>query len=394
MTKAIETWVEKNTDKFKSPSEQEHLIEFLMENFGQKNSINFNYEDCVQKAEQWIRDLNEKTNRKNVGQTKTVMTLKDGFFVVQLLDQAAKEYEGLEMGHCVAHIGYEPKTIFSLRDSNKNPYCTFEIQNQFLLQLKGKQNRPVLSKYVPYVLEFLKSKKLKATADLERSLKSLGFDTFDGKETITIKSYFSNLYEISGFMSLENSSLKIPLSNFSTSPKPENQSFLSRFFNRNNYIEDIVKFLNIGAHPEVYQFIEDHKLQVTPPKPKMRNYEKLLSQNKPLAIELLKKYHVLFEEQCDMVKLLLNYSLKKEAIEFLRSCGDIPSPSQITGYDSELDDLIIEKIMNNDVTGGDDRRGRSGRSSAYLSSCFNQRMTEEIFQKLVKANPNLRVRFG
>jgi hypothetical protein len=127
--------------------------------------LNHSVEDAIRLANEYVNKINEK--KSEVGQTETLYTFKDGFTIKKLLDQKELNREGNLMGHCTKdeRQGYFNKIkakkieLWSLRDTSNGPHCTIEylIKGKKVLQIKGKQNKGVIKKYIPYVKEFLKS---------------------------------------------------------------------------------------------------------------------------------------------------------------------------------------------------------------------------------------------
>jgi hypothetical protein len=101
------------------------------------------------------------------GSEELVVRLPNGFTIVKLKTKEELEYEGGQMGHCIGDGGYDEKLVenthayYSLRDSNNRPHATFEVrlEDNFLLECRGKENRAPVAKYIPYVIEFIKSQR-------------------------------------------------------------------------------------------------------------------------------------------------------------------------------------------------------------------------------------------
>jgi len=153
MTKAINAWVKRNQNHFKDSNEKNHLIEFLVNKYGNKNSINFSYPQCVLKADEWVKELNQKNkNNLNPGKTKVVMDFGN-LKVVRLLDQDSRNWEGSQMKHCVASYTNQDE-LYSLRDAKDTPHCTIEVKEKSVGQIKGKANGAVKPEYIAPVLKF------------------------------------------------------------------------------------------------------------------------------------------------------------------------------------------------------------------------------------------------
>lgn len=127
-----------------------------------------------------------KHDEEEAGQIETAMLLPNGYRIVRLLSLAAMESEGKAVQHCFRHksdsksdknyrhrleneshrIGY-----FSLRSERNKPHVTMEVdlKKNRLLQAKGKQNQTPQKRYMPYVIDFAKTLKLKPARSLEET---------------------------------------------------------------------------------------------------------------------------------------------------------------------------------------------------------------------------------
>ena len=152
-------------------SAREHNADFLSDkdDTGRpKRLLHLTLETAYEAADEYFRKLNDdlEVSEKN-DDTKAIMELDDGYKVVKLQTQNALDYESKEMGHCIGHGSYDHKLkknsgsiFYSLRDQNNNPHVTFEVdtKNNALVQCKGKENKAPVSKYFPYVQDFVKQK--------------------------------------------------------------------------------------------------------------------------------------------------------------------------------------------------------------------------------------------
>jgi hypothetical protein len=102
--------------------------------------------------------------------------MADNMFLFQLKTPEALDFESEYMGHCIGKGSYDDDVIngkikiFSLRDENGLPHATLEVRGKTIHQCKGKGNMPPAPKYLPYLQQFLKAKKLK----VEEDFKNLG----------------------------------------------------------------------------------------------------------------------------------------------------------------------------------------------------------------------------
>ena len=120
--------------------------------------------DAIRLGNELIERENKRASDKE-GTVEVLHTFKDGYQWVSLKDKQALSREGKLMGHCVGQEeqgylkGVQGKTleIWSLRDPSNSPHCTVEylVKGKKVKQIKGKQNKGVIQKYVPYCKEFL-----------------------------------------------------------------------------------------------------------------------------------------------------------------------------------------------------------------------------------------------
>lgn len=128
------------------------------------------FEKALAAADEWHADMARKAakqvyteaDRKRMESgTEFVMDLGDGFTAVKLVTAEALDAESDKMGHCVGQGGYDRAMmsgaiqIYSIRDARGEPHVTFEIQNNLVKQCKGKADRLVVKKYLPYVQKFI-----------------------------------------------------------------------------------------------------------------------------------------------------------------------------------------------------------------------------------------------
>ena len=109
--------------------------------------------------------------------------------------RAGLNAEGKVMGHCVGgycdDVADRGTSIYSLRDANNNPHVTVEAVPEeghpelpeSIAQIKGKQNAAPVSKYLPYVQDFVKSGNWGRVGDLRNTgLSKIGGKYFSGEE--------------------------------------------------------------------------------------------------------------------------------------------------------------------------------------------------------------------
>lgn len=121
--------------KEKDEQRRRRMLEFEERTRMSKKSVNVKYDE--------------------MGKMKTLYTFKDGYSMVSLLDDKAKDWEGVVMGHCVGDSNYDQDTIYSLRDEKMMPHATMQLDGNKIVQIQGKENKPVIEKYHEYIYEFL-----------------------------------------------------------------------------------------------------------------------------------------------------------------------------------------------------------------------------------------------
>lgn len=237
MTKAIKEFREKH----KHEDKIEHVVDFLMAEYNHKESINFSYEQALEKANFWTQRLNEKSkDLKKSGEIEIIREYDGGFKIVRLIDQTSKDWEGLHMGHCVAAYTIH-QGIYSLRDSSNLPHCTIEIKDNEIKQIKGKGNGLVSPKYVNFVIDFIQSINLELS---NNDIENLGYtNEIDLK---FIKKHFSN-YKIikikdKDFLYIGNK-LQI-VKNF----RSKNENLLFHFCRYNQCFDAVKLFVENGVN--------------------------------------------------------------------------------------------------------------------------------------------------
>lgn len=107
---------------------------------------------ALDEAEHWLAEEGP------IPQGKVVKQLSKGWTAQHLLTEDELNREGERMQHCVGSYYSEVKhggtDIYSLRDANGNPHVTYEVKNNRIAQIKGKQNAVPAEKYQPFVKEF------------------------------------------------------------------------------------------------------------------------------------------------------------------------------------------------------------------------------------------------
>ena len=139
---------------------------------------------AIQKSEQWTEWLAKQAADTTKGLeyesgTITKLEFDDGYRFVQLVDEACYDREGKLMQHCVGSYFRNTRRdqlIYSLRDPQNNPHATLEARGGKITQIKGKQNKPPIKKYAPYIKEFI----LKFNMELTGDQRNIGLIRIDG----------------------------------------------------------------------------------------------------------------------------------------------------------------------------------------------------------------------
>ena len=125
------------------------------------------YRVIKQKVQEWDRELaasatdsgKEDVEKKKLALGKDYKVIKQvgGMKWVKLLTPESKDVEGEFMGHCVGGANYENKDIYSLWDSKNRSHVTIEADDnkKTIQQIKGKQNREPVEKYIPISIDFV-----------------------------------------------------------------------------------------------------------------------------------------------------------------------------------------------------------------------------------------------
>jgi hypothetical protein len=142
------------------------------------------YQAAFDKSQDWMDWLNSgEVVEEDPQGIEEVMKLSSGFRWVKVISRAALNREGKEMGHCVGSyaekVAADQCTIYSLRDGKNEPHATVEVVRNEVVQIKGKQNQPVVPKYCDYVIEFLN--KVKFGTDETDDLDNIGLVRWNEK---------------------------------------------------------------------------------------------------------------------------------------------------------------------------------------------------------------------
>jgi hypothetical protein len=113
---------------------------------------------AIEHADQWTRRLARAADRRpDAGEAGVERILQfEALSWVKVVSPQALDREGKLMQHCVGSyasaVANGRTTIYSLRDDKNDPHVTVEIKaDGNVSQVKGKQNRPPVERYVPFV---------------------------------------------------------------------------------------------------------------------------------------------------------------------------------------------------------------------------------------------------
>lgn len=136
-----------------------HAIDFLASPAAPVDPSRMSVPELLQAVVRWDAAGVKKGAQAAEDGVEVVKTYDDGFFWVRVFGKESLIREGSRMGHCVGSYYDRVKdmscTIYSLRDPKNEPHCTVEEVRGTLEQIKGKQNRAVVPKYVHYILNLL-----------------------------------------------------------------------------------------------------------------------------------------------------------------------------------------------------------------------------------------------
>lgn len=143
-----------------------HILDYLSSEEGRRvlpdNVSRMSYAEAVRRANEWISD-DARPVGKDAGGYEVLRKYDNGYKWVKLLDKAACNYEGSAMGHCVGSYAERVTSaeliIYSLRDAHNEPHVTIESTRDGVTwrQIKGKANKPVVNKYIPYVIDAIEN---------------------------------------------------------------------------------------------------------------------------------------------------------------------------------------------------------------------------------------------
>lgn len=146
------------------------VLDYMVELVNDKPDTNvaaIGFEVAEQRSIKWHEKMTQTVVPVVVEDGANIMkTYPDGYTWRTVVGKDAMVREGDRMGHCVGRFNYHQMVlrakaeIVSLRDGQNEPHVTIEIGEggQRIQQIKGRANKAVVAKYLPYVEDFLKSR--------------------------------------------------------------------------------------------------------------------------------------------------------------------------------------------------------------------------------------------
>ena len=173
-----------------------HVSDFLVQETDAGRGVKVARMDFVrlmQETAAWDKKMAEAAAKKaaeglSLEGTENFKQYPDGMQWVKVVSDTALEAEGEVMGHCVgaycARVSRGDIEIYSLRDSIGFPHVTIEVSPAHeqddsgqiaypdaasIKQIKGKGNKKPVSKYIPYVQDFVQSGTWAFVDDIENA---------------------------------------------------------------------------------------------------------------------------------------------------------------------------------------------------------------------------------
>ena len=135
------------------------------------NVSNYTIESAYEESRRWHLNLanqKEVSDYKDDPDEKNVVYRYGEFKIVSVTKNHDLQIEGAKMGHCVGGGGYYNRLsdnyrILSVRDEKNEPHATIELDGKFVKQIKGKQNKTPIDKYIPIIVLWIIDKHLDVT---------------------------------------------------------------------------------------------------------------------------------------------------------------------------------------------------------------------------------------
>lgn len=154
-----------------------HIIDYFntLDDTKLEKIVKIPYAEVLNQVNKWEELMKSRLKKRKVringleeGVDYEVLKSYGKYYMAKLLSKKAYKQEGDLMGHCVG--GYCPtnSNIVSLWDSKGMPHATLEFKDKELkrvVQIKGKSNEAPSDKYVPYIVDFIKSFNISVEGD-------------------------------------------------------------------------------------------------------------------------------------------------------------------------------------------------------------------------------------
>lgn len=157
-----------------------------LKGFGKAESLDL----LVAKSNDYFKRGARSQKRDQSGMKQT-MDCGDGYIWYQLVEAAAYQREGKLLQNCIgshytpAKAGNEDTIIFILRDPTDNSVCAARVVRKGdayeLQEVKGKQNKPPVDKYMVPTIKFLNKMKFVIGTAADRDLSNAGYFYIEGE---------------------------------------------------------------------------------------------------------------------------------------------------------------------------------------------------------------------
>lgn len=132
------------------------------------NISNYTLESAYEESRRWhlqLANQKEISDYKDDPDEENVIYRHGKFKIVSITKNHDLQIEGAKMGHCVGSGGYYNRLtgdykILSVRDEKNEPHATMELDGKQLKQIKGKQNKTPIDKYVPIIVLWIIDNKI------------------------------------------------------------------------------------------------------------------------------------------------------------------------------------------------------------------------------------------
>ena len=124
--------------------------------------IKYDLPTALSVAEKWYATISS-TPAQDYNDVNVVATLADGYYVVTFKSKEAMAKDGEHLQNCLRggmywdNIVSGSNQVYSIRKPNGEAVVGIRVdpKNKTVIEVKGKQNKPVMPMLVPYVLQFL-----------------------------------------------------------------------------------------------------------------------------------------------------------------------------------------------------------------------------------------------